>query len=95
MQEGEDLRAYDLLVDSLRPWKRARVERGADVRDNDYGAVKREEVAVDSEEDESEVDGEGRTSAGKGGWVVECVLLHVWIKVALLQTPSLYTLSVI
>ena len=66
--QGEELRAYDLLVGSLQPLKRARVERRPDLKDGG-GAVGKEleEVAVDSGEDESASESDGGES--RGAWV--------------------------
>ena len=75
MMLQEELSAYELLVSSLQPLKRARVE-GEESGKKGEESVRREEekeeeaelTVVDSGEEESDSDGEAAASTGRGGW---------------------------
>ena len=97
----EELSAYDLLVSSLQPLKRARVEEsgkesGESVRREEEKEEEAELTVVDSGEEESDSDGEAAASAGRGGWgwPVSVAAANSQWRAILLQTHSLCMLSV-
>ena len=67
----EEPSAYDLLVSSLQPLKRARVEAEESGKESGESVRKEEEAelsVVDSGEEESDSDREAAASTGRGGW---------------------------